>query len=277
MSSNVLQTLMSPAKFLRRKVLAVRGLFQPFRCPVCKHAIPSFHPLHRQYQEQWDRTGFSKTKHRFETLNQSAYGCPKCKASDRDRLCAMFLEREMQSLSKESVFLDFAPSKPLSRFIRAQFAGNYRTADLFMEDVDDRGVDITDMPRYGTGSVAAFVASHVLEHVADDRKALQELARILSPGGFGLLLAPIDLELTTTIHDRPEGSPEDVRWQKFGQGDHLRLYAKSDFVDLLGSSGLIVDQLGAGFFGPETFRRNGIADGSVLYVVRKRNGLPLSA
>lgn len=274
MNSNIFQTIMSPVRFLRRKA---RSLFHPFRCPVCKQSVPFFHPLHRQYQEQWDRSGFSKTKHRFETLNQSAYGCPQCKASDRDRLCAMFLELEIQSLAKDSLFVDFAPSKPLARFIRAQLPGSYRTADLYMEDVDDRGVDITNMPQYRSGSVAAFVASHVLEHVADDRKALQELARILSPGGFGLLLAPIDLELAATIHDTPEGSPEEVRWQKFGQGDHLRLYAKNGFMELLGSSGLSVDALDSSFFGPEIFRKNGIAEGSVLYVVRKRNGATLSA
>jgi hypothetical protein len=37
----------------------------------------------------------------------------------------------------------------------------------------------------------------------------------------------------------------------------------------LTAAGFVVDQLGIEYFGQETFRRAGIADNSVLYVVRK--------
>ena len=47
-----------------------------------------------------------------------------------------------------------------------------------MAGVDDV-VDITDMPMYADGSFDFFICSHVLEHVSDDRRALNELYRIL--------------------------------------------------------------------------------------------------
>jgi hypothetical protein len=52
-------------------------------------------------------------------------------------------------------------------------------------------------------------------------------------------------------------------------GDHVRHYGKRDFVERLTAAGFVVDQLGIEHFGRETFRRAGIADNSVLYVVRK--------
>ena len=52
-------------------------------------------------------------------------------------------------------------------------------------------------------------------------------------------------------------------------GDHVRQYGRRDFVDRLTASGLKVDQLGVDHFGAETFRRHGIAENSVLYVVRR--------
>lgn len=33
---------------------------------------------------------------------------------------------------------------------------------------------------------------HVLEHVADDRRAMGELLRVLKPGGWAILQVPID-------------------------------------------------------------------------------------
>ena len=49
----------------------------------------------------------------------------------------------------------------------------------------------------------------------------------------------------------------------------MRQYGKRDFIDRLTAAGFRVDQLGVDYFGRETCRTAGIADNSVLYVVRK--------
>jgi hypothetical protein len=49
----------------------------------------------------------------------------------------------------------------------------------------------------------------------------------------------------------------------------VRQYGRRDFVDRLAAAGFRVEQLGIDHFGAETFRRAGIADNSVLYVVHK--------
>ena len=75
-----------------------------------------------------------------------------------------------------------------------------------MDDVDLR-LDITalDLP---DASFDAVICSHVLEHVDDDAAAMRELARITAPGGWCLVMVPLDLERETTYEDPTITSPE---------------------------------------------------------------------
>jgi ubiquinone/menaquinone biosynthesis C-methylase UbiE len=116
--------------------------------------------------------------------------------------------------------------------------------------------------------VDIFICSHVLEHVADDRAAMRELYRVLSPAGFGIVMVPLVRGVEETQED-PAKSSEYLRWRYYGSGDHLRQYGKRDFVNRLQEAGFRVDEFGIEWFGPETFRRAGIASESILYVVRK--------
>jgi len=134
-------------------------------------------------------------------------------------------------------------------------------------DVDDR-VDLTAMPGYADNSVDIFLCSHVLEHIPEDRKAMRELYRILKPGGFGVVLVPLVIGIEET-HEDPSIDTIALRWKYFGMGDHVRQYGRRDFVKRLAAAGFRVEQLGIDHFGAETFRRAGIADNSVLYVVHK--------
>jgi hypothetical protein len=82
------------------------------------------------------------------------------------------------------------------------------------------------------------------------------------------VMAPIVLSLSATIEDVLLQDPGE-RIRRFGQDDHIRLYARKDFSEKLCEAGFMVDELGATFFGPELFYRNGITQSSVLYVCRK--------
>ncbi len=46
-----------------------------------------------------------------------------------------------------------------------------------------------------------MLCSHVLEHVEDDRVAMAELARMLRPGGWLVVLVPIDHDRLRTYED----------------------------------------------------------------------------
>jgi SAM-dependent methyltransferase len=84
--------------------------------------------------------------------------------------------------------LHFAPEEFLRNIFSRQFA-KYETADLFVGGVDHK-VDIREMP-FPDGSYDLVYASHVLEHIRDDRRAIKEIRRILRPGGLAVLPVPI--------------------------------------------------------------------------------------
>lgn len=225
-------------------------------------------PLPEFYRENLIRNGYKYSFDDAETLNYRKYFCPACQSSDRDRLYALFITRYLDE-NKISIFkmLEIAPSKSLSEFVRRTGRIKLRTADLLMDAVDDR-IDITDMQCYVDNSFDCFICSHVLEHVPDDNMAIRELFRILKPGGWGILMVPIVTSLDV-IDEDPLLEDVGERWRRFGQDDHIRMYSKQGFLDRVKSAGFEVKQLGADYFGNDSFARNAISEQSVLYVVGK--------
>jgi SAM-dependent methyltransferase len=238
-------------------------------CPVCDSRVISFLPLPEFFHENQQKYGFPFRDGDAETCNTSAYLCPSCEASDRDRLYALYLSDHLKNLNSAEL-VDFGPSAPLSAFIRRLIDGrniHYRTADLLSDNAEDR-VDITDLRCYENDRFDFFICSHVLEHVPDDRKALRELYRILKPGGKAILMVPIILSIDQ-IDEDPSVTDEAEHWRRFGQDDHIRLYSKSGFLERVREAGFSVHELGRAFFGEELFDRTGISRQSVLYVVEK--------
>lgn len=249
-------------------------LAPPYACPVCLGRVRRFRPLPEAYVEALDRYGFVHSLFQLETLNVQHYECPRCAASDRDRLYALFLgPKHAQIAAGAKVrLLELGPGAALSQFIRSLPRFAYRSADLMNPAADDV-VDIMDMRQYAADAFDAFLCSHVLEHVADDRRALRELFRVLAPDGWGIVMAPIHLGLERTLEE-PAHVTEAERWKFYGQGDHVRLYAKADFTRRVGDVGFAVRELGVEYFGAGSFVRHGIHPRSVLYLVEKRSGRP---
>ena len=260
-------------KLNRLKVRAVSLKGQHY-CPVCDHRVQHFEPLSAYFVENARQHGFPYKIGEAETCNAAHYSCPLCGAADRERLYALYLREYFRQMAAGSPLkiIDFAPSAPLSRFINKLAAGapptiSYRTADLYREDVDDK-IDIADMRAYQDNSCDFFICSHVLEHVADDRRALGELYRILKPGGRGILVVPIVLTIDE-IDEDPSVTDVAERWRRFGQDDHVRLYSRQGFLTRVQAAGFTVHQLGRSVFGAQAFAKHGITDQSVLYVVEK--------
>jgi predicted SAM-dependent methyltransferase len=239
-------------------------------CPVCESKVRAFAPLPELYSEGLKNHGSDLQLTDFETCNFEAYQCPHCGASDRDRLYTLYLASRLPlDPAKQQSFrlLDIAPAAALSRHIRRKYNIRYRTADLFQKGVDDR-VDVTRMDGYADGSFDAFICSHVLEHVENDRMAMSELYRVLKPGGWGISMAPINLRATDVLENAAVITAEE-RWRLFGQGDHLRLYSREGFINRLMEAGFVVREFREESFGSGTMRRCGLSASSVLYVTEK--------
>ena len=239
-----------------------------YHCPVCGKKVKEFLRKSDYHDDMLEKYEHVHSIFCEETMNRKAYACPHCKTNDRNRLYAIYLNKRFQTLTnKEYTFLDIAPTKGLSEFIKKCKLIRYRSADLFMEGVDDK-VDITDMNIYKDNSFDIILCSNVLEHIDNDRKAMSELFRILKPSGFGIVMVPINLCLKEDF-ENPEYKTEAERWKYYGQNDHVRYYSKDGFVNKLNQTGFKVSQLGIDFFGAEVFEKNGIHPRSILYVVEK--------
>jgi SAM-dependent methyltransferase len=247
----------------------------PYRCNVCGRAVRKFLPLPSFYSENLRKAGSPLISTEAETCNVDNYSCPYCCASDRDRLMSLNVQGMLnrEEIHDNDTIVDFAPSAPLSAYIRSVTSStnkriNYRTADLYASNVDDR-VDICDMPTYSSNSIALFLCSHVLEHVPDDRKAMRELFRILAPGGCGMLLVPLIIGNEAMDEDPLLTDPME-RWRRFGQDDHVRLYSRSEFIRRLEEVGFEVELRDVVHFGKASFGKCGIAERSILYVAHKQ-------
>jgi SAM-dependent methyltransferase len=240
---------------------------EDYQCPVCLNNLRLFYPLPDYFRVNLEIKGRVCTVYDFETISVENYMCPVCRCSDRDRLHALYLKRRSEDLKDDKTLVHFAPERTLSKYVKQIKEYNYRTADLHMKNVDDR-LDITNMDIYETDSVDCFICSHVLEHVPDDKKALQELYRILKPSGWGILMVPVIPELDETYEDFTK-TTEEERLKHFGQEDHVRVYAKNDFLQKLGNAGFVIHQLDKDYFGKDVFKRCGISEKSILYIVEK--------
>ncbi len=237
-----------------------------FYCPGCKQNWKHFRPIPQEWLKPLYKSGWPYTIDEAETLNHENYTCYGCGITDRDRLYILFFEKMLEKENHYDI-VEFAPTPALSRLLKKMPNVAHRTSDLFMEDVDDK-LDLQDLHLYKDNSFDVFICSHILEHVDDDIKAMKELYRILKPGGFGIAMVPIIQSVTETKED-PSIKDENLRLKYFGQLDHVRLYAKQDFIERLESVGFKCKLYGADYFGETLFNKSGIINKSLLYIVEK--------
>jgi SAM-dependent methyltransferase len=268
--SLVYDTVRRRGKVIKRAVKLPRYLGSQYQCPVCGVGLRAFKPMWKAYWRDVEKFAPIHPAATFETFNLSAFSCPRCDAFDRDRLTALYLEQVFRNFDPGRMYqlIEFAPGDALHKKLKRHPFIAYRSADLSRKDVDEL-IDLTAMDRYADDSVDILLCSHVLEHIPDDRKAMREICRVLKPDGFAIILVPLVVGVDQT-HEDPSLNTVALRWKYFGMGDHVRQYGKRDFIDRLEGAGAKLDQVGIERFGAEAFRRAGIAENSVLYVIRPR-------
>lgn len=165
--------------------------------------------------------------------------CPRCLSLERHRLLWLYLTRETDLLRTLPRTLHIAPEVCIMQHLEPHFAAcpdRYVTADL-ESPLADLHFDVQRIPM-PDASIDTVICNHLLEHVADDRQALRELHRILRPGGWGILLSPVDPTRERTFEDDSITDP-DERTRIFGQYDHRRIYG-ADYADRLREAGFEV-------------------------------------
>ncbi len=166
--------------------------------------------------------------------------CRRCSSLERHRFLTVLMQAVVAERPPVGLVIDVAPSRQVSPLIRELRPEGYLSMD-FDPAADGRLVDVvaslTHIPAPDR-STSLLVCYHVLEHVPDDRRAMREIARVLSDDGVALLQVPWRNRPTD---EDPSASAEE-RLARFGQADHVRWYGH-DFVMRLEESGLRVQEL----------------------------------
>jgi SAM-dependent methyltransferase len=162
--------------------------------------------------------------------------CPRCGSLERHRVLWLFLACETTLFADGGALLHIAPEYAFLHRLSQRSGLRYVTGD-FDSALAERRLDVMYLP-FESGSFDFLICNHVLEHVEDDRRALAEIHRVLAPGGWAVLMCPVDHRLRVTIEDSTVLVPED-RHRVFGQSDHLRLYGR-DYPDRLAEAGFTV-------------------------------------
>ena len=166
---------------------------------------------------------------------------PSTLSLERHRLMWLFLRDNTTffTATKKLKVLHIAPEQCFLDIFRKQQNLNYITSDL-ESPIADVKADICDLP-FKENEFDVVFCNHVLEHVPNDTKAMQELYRVLKPGGFGIFQIPQDLSKTITFEDDTITDRKE-RAKLFGQYDHVRVYGR-DYFDKLRSIGFKVDEV----------------------------------
>ena len=166
---------------------------------------------------------------------------PSTLSLERHRLMWLFLRDNTNffTATKKIKVLHIAPEQCFLDIFRKQQNLNYITSDL-ESPIADVKADICDLP-FKENEFDVVFCNHVLEHVPNDTKAMQELYRVLKPGGFGIFQIPQDLSKAITFEDNTITDRKE-RAKVFGQYDHVRVYGR-DYFDKLRSIGFKVDEV----------------------------------
>lgn len=173
---------------------------EQFECPICNYKGP------------------------FMDLNSSIAvrkhaKCPKCGAVERHRIQYLVIMNLLKNLNISNMkMIHFAPEALFRPIFSRQFE-KYETADLNMDNVD-HNVDVQNLP-FDDASYDFVFASHVLEHIPDDNKAINEIRRVLKPNGIAILPVPLVCDRTV---EYPTPNPNEDNHIRAPGMDYIQRY-----------------------------------------------------
>lgn len=214
--------------------------------------------------------------------------CPNCLSKNRERLLKAVIEKYVLSQNPSTLqdpataknsttpenlhstrVLHFSPEKNLYTWLSRQ--ASITTVDISPRfyttiDPDIRYADATALS-FDEKSFDLIIASHILEHIPDDAKAMREISRVLKENGIAILQVPYSPILPATIEEPGIDDPE-RQATLYGQKDHVRIYAFDDYLHRLTNAGFIVHTLS-----PLTlaeFRQYAIQENESVFLCYKR-------
>ena len=191
---------------------------------------------------------------------------PSTLSLERHRLLWLYLKNETDFFNKPIKLLHFAPEQAFYQRFKKLDHITYTTTDL-NSPLADVKADICHLP-FDEDTFDVILCNHVLEHIPDDTKAMQELYRVMKPGGWGIFQIPQDLKREQTFEDNTITDRKE-RARIFGQYDHVRIYGR-DYFDKLRSVGFKVEEVDyTNTLPKEDVEKYRLAKGEIIPLVKK--------
>jgi SAM-dependent methyltransferase len=191
---------------------------------------------------------------------------PSTLSLERHRLLWLYLKNETDFFTKPIQLLHFAPEQAFYKRFKKLNHITYTTTDL-NSPLADVKADICGLP-FDDNSFDVILCNHVLEHIPDDTKAMQELYRVMKPGGWGIFQIPQDLKREQTFEDNTITDRKE-RARIFGQYDHVRIYGR-DYFDKLRNIGFTVEEVDyTNRLPKEDVEKYRLAKGEIIPLVKK--------
>ena len=226
-------------------------------CNLCRNSCESFLPTGHESQL------FSELKVIGGGYRENAV-CPYCGSLDRNRWVFRIMQEKTDILKGRCRVLHFAPEEMIRKRIKENVNCDYYAGDVVLA-ADNHQVDVTDI-QFRDKFFDYILINHVLEHVPDERKAFDELKRVLKESGILILSFPVTLEAETFEDERI--SSEEDRLRYYGQKDHVRLYGK-DFRERIEGFGWQVSVYSPGKeLSIQEAKRNGFLPEDILLLCR---------
>ena len=226
------------------KILGVFYMGDAVECPICKSHYKSFLP-------------YGRINPRPNAL------CPSCLSLERHRLIWLFMKEKTNFFTQKLKVLHVAPEPCFMKRFEAQHGEGYITADI-ESPLAKVKMDIHHIP-FGENEFDVVLCNHVLEHVQDDIKAMNEINRVLKPGGWSILQVPFFSPVPEITFEDKTITGQREREKAFGQDDHVRKFGK-DYTQRIERSGLMAEANGyASTLTDDMCSKYGISKREIVY------------
>ena len=178
---------------------------------------------------------------KFALFNgRSGIGCPTCQSAERHRLFGYYYDKYISNKQNLSI-LHFAPENCLYNLLKSS-SSKYVCGDFDPSNYPNKNcmqLDATNLNDvFADNTFDMIIASHILEHIPADIKALNELYRILKKGAKLIIMIPQSFDSNATDEDLTITDPI-ARTQRYGQYDHVRKYGL-DFTSRVKAVGFFI-------------------------------------
>lgn len=218
------------------------------------------------YTDPIDNKSFRKfLPYGYENQRENVLS-PSTLSLERHRLLWLYLKNETDFFTAPKRVLHFAPEQAFYKRFRKQKNLEYITTDL-ESPLADVKADICNLP-FKDNEFDVILCNHVLEHIPDDTKAMQELYRVLKPDGMAILQIPQDLSREETFEDHSITDKKE-RAKIFGQYDHVRIYGRNYFEKLRSVGFEVIEEDYTNKIAPEFVEKYRLAKGEIIPVCYK--------